>query len=82
MLYSLMFTPVIPAIIARVLSPAAGLPQRLLPSMSISNEDPAVKSQSGVTLKVSLNLRFSAFVGSDIEPGRLPPGNILLISKV
>ena len=50
-----MFTPVIPAIIARVLSPAAGLPQRLLPSISISNEDPAVKSQSGVTLKVSLN---------------------------
>ena len=55
MLYSLMFTPVIPAIIARVLSPAAGLPQRLLPSISISNEEPAVKSQSGVTLKVSLN---------------------------
>ena len=50
--------------------------------MSISNEEPAVKSQSGVTLKVSLNLRFSAVVGSDIEPGRLPPGNILLISKV
>ena len=55
MLYSLMFTPVIPAIIARVLSPAAGLPQRLLPQCLYQNEDPAVKSQSGVTLKVSLN---------------------------
>ena len=55
MLYLLTFTPAIPAIIARLLSPEAGLPQRSLPSISISNEEPAAKSQSGITLKVSFN---------------------------
>ena len=41
--------------IARLLSPGAGLPQRSLPSISISNDDPAAKLQSGVTPKVSFN---------------------------
>ena len=66
--------------IARVLSPAAGLSQRLVPSTSISKEEPAEKSQSGVTSKVSLNLRLFALLGSLREPGKLPSGKMLLIS--
>ena len=68
--------------IARVLSPEAELPQRLLPSMSISNEEPAEKLQSGCTLKVSLNCLLLALTGSLRDPGRLPSGKILLMSKV
>ena len=63
MLYLLTFTPAIPAIIALLLSPGAGLPQRSLPSISISNEEPAEKLQSGITPKVSLNLRLLPIVG-------------------
>ena len=68
--------------IARVLSPKAGLPQRLLPSISISNDEPAEKLQSGCTLNVSLNCLLLAFTGSLREPGKLPFGKIALISKV
>ena len=65
---------------ALLLSPRAGLPQRLLPSTSIANDEPAEKLQSGVTSKVSLNLRLLALTGSLIEPGKLPLGNTWLRS--
>ena len=68
--------PAIPAIIILVLSPSAGLPHRLLPSISISNEAPAVNSQLGCTLKVNLRLRLSTSTRSVIAPGKLLLGRI------
>ena len=62
--------------ITLVLSPSAGLPHRLLPSISISNEEPATKSQLGCTLKVSFRLRLSKTAGSVIAPGKLLLGKI------
>ena len=56
-LYLLVSTPAIPAIITLVLSPSAGSPHKLLPSTSISKEEPAVNSQSGCTLKLNRKLR-------------------------
>ena len=67
--------PSIPAIIALLRSPSAGSPQRLFPSISISKEEPAVKSQSGFSIKLSL--KFLLFTSlSEILPGKLPLGKI------
>ena len=74
-LYLLTSTPCIPAIIALLRSPSAGSPQRLFPSISISKEEPAVNSQSGFTIKISLKFRLFTLL-SEILPGRLPPGKI------
>ena len=66
--------------ITLVLSPSARVPQRLLASISISKAEPAVKSQPGCILKLSLKLRLSTSIFSVIDPGRLPFGNIFVRS--
>ena len=60
---------------ATIFGPTAGTPQRLLPSKSISKDEPDTKLQSGCTLKRTLNFcSFSILVLTD--PGKEPPGNI------
>ena len=81
-LYLLASTPWIPAMITLVLSPSAGVPQRLLASISISKAEPAVKSQPGCILKLILKLRLFTSEFSVIDPGKLPPGNISVRSKI
>ena len=64
------------AIIAVVLSPLACPPQKSFPSISISNDEPAVKSQLGLTSKVSLNVFWASVVDGSNEPNKIPLGSI------
>ena len=71
-----MFTPAMLAIIAVVLSPLACPPQKSFPSISISNEEPAVKSQLGLTSKVSLKVFCASVVVDSSPPNSTPLGSI------